>query len=61
LGGIKKRADDGFKEMKESHKMEKVTSNKLMDLAMYFDNLENSYSENSRAIKDKLNALGQEG
>lgn len=53
--------EGGFKEMKESHKMEKATSNKLIDLAMNSNNLANSYSENCRAIEDKLNALEQEG
>jgi hypothetical protein len=50
---------DGFKEMEELHKTEKATSNKLMDMAVSFDNLANSYSKIFRAIKDQLMHLSR--
>jgi hypothetical protein len=59
LGNVKEQVEDGFKEMADLHKTEKATSDKLMDLTVSFDNLANSYSENFRAIKDKLITLEQ--
>jgi predicted nuclease with TOPRIM domain len=59
LGEVKEQVEDGFKEMADLHKKEKATSGKLMDLAVSFDNLANSYSKNCRAIKEKLSTLEQ--
>jgi hypothetical protein len=59
LGEVKEQVEDGFKEMEDLHRMEKGTSKQLMDLMVSFDNLANSYSENFRAIKEKLIGLEQ--
>jgi uncharacterized phage infection (PIP) family protein YhgE len=59
LGEVKEQVENGFKEMADLHKTEKATSDGLMDLTVSFDNSANSYSENFRAIKDKLSTLEQ--
>jgi hypothetical protein len=59
LGEVKEQVENGFKEMEALHRMEKVTSKELIDLMVSFDNLANSYSENFRAIKEKLISLEQ--
>jgi seryl-tRNA synthetase len=59
LGEVKEQVEDGFKEMEDLHRMEKVTSKEMIDLTVSFDNLANSYWKTFRAIKEKLISLEQ--